>query len=205
MTTDRTVHLQACLERLRRGEPDARKELVAAACQRLEEMTREMLRGYPRLKRWEQTGDVLQNAVLRLDRALQNVTPPSLRDFYRLATLQIRRELIDLSRHYYGPRGQGRLHASNAEASTSGSQPPTYEQADSSDAPDRLAVWTEFHRQVEALPEEEREVFELVWYQDLKYTEAAVVLQVSDWTVRQRYQAALRRLHALTGGNVPGI
>jgi len=79
------------------------------------------------------------------------------------------------------------------------------EQADSADGPDSLATWTEFHRQVAALPEEEREVFELVWYQGLNCTEAAKVLQVSDWTVRHRWQTANERLHDLTGGNVPGI
>ena len=36
-----------------------------------------------------------------------------------------------------------------------------YEQADSSGEPASLAEWTEFHEQVEALPEEEREVFNL--------------------------------------------
>jgi RNA polymerase sigma-70 factor (ECF subfamily) len=205
MTTDRTLHLQACLERLQRGEAAARKELVAGACERLEQLTRKMLRAYPQLKRWEQTEDVLQNALVRLDRALQDVAPPSLLDFYRLATLQIRRELIDMSRHYYGPQGPGRLHATNAEGDPSGSQRPAYEQADSADGPDRLAVWTEFHRQVEALPAEEREVYELIWYQGLQYTEAAAVLGVSARTVTRRWQDANLRLHDLLGGEVPGV
>jgi RNA polymerase sigma factor (sigma-70 family) len=204
MTADRTEHLQACLERLRQGEAGARKELVAGACDRLLRLTREMLRGYGRLRRWEQSEDVLHNALLRLDRTLQDVTPPSLRDFYRLATLQIRRELLDLSRHYYGPRGPGQLHATNAGADLSGSQRPAYEQADSADGPDSLAVWTEFHRQVETLPEEEREVYELIWYQGLQFTEAAAVLGVSARTVKRRWQSANLKLHELLGGNVPG-
>ena len=45
--------------------------------------------------------------------------------------------------------------------------------------PATLAAWEAFHRQVEALPEEEREVFDLVWYQGLKHTEAAALLGVS--------------------------
>jgi RNA polymerase sigma-70 factor (ECF subfamily) len=204
MTDSRTVHLQNCLDRLHGGDESARKELLAGTCERLTQLTRTMLKDYHRLKRWEQTEDVLQNALVRLYRALQDVTPPSLRDFYRLATLQIRRELIDLSRHYYGPQGHGRLHASNVEDENGlDSKPPAYEQADSSDGPARLAVWSEFHQQVDALPEEEREVFDLVWYQGLQHTDAASVLGVSARTVKRRWQSACLKLHAAMRGELP--
>jgi RNA polymerase sigma-70 factor (ECF subfamily) len=204
MTHNRTVHLQNCLDRLHNGDEAARKELLEGTCERLTQLTRTMLRDYRRLKRWEETEDVLQNALVRLYRALQEVTPSSLRDFYRLATLQIRRELIDLSRRYYGPQGRGRLHASNVEPENPlESQPPAYEQADSADGPARLAVWSEFHRQVEALPEEEREVFDLVWYQGLQHTEAASVLAVSARTVKRRWQSACLKLHEALRGELP--
>jgi RNA polymerase sigma-70 factor (ECF subfamily) len=87
MSDHRSTQLQRCLDRLHRGEEAARQELLNSACERLTQITRAMLRDYPRLKRWEQTEDVLQNALLRLMRALQTITPASLRDFYRLATL----------------------------------------------------------------------------------------------------------------------
>jgi RNA polymerase sigma-70 factor (ECF subfamily) len=205
MTENRTLHLQKCLERLHGGEEAARRELLEGTCERLTQLTRTMLRDYRRLKRWEETEDVLQNAMLRLYRALQEVTPPTLRDFYRLATAQIRRELIDLSRHYYGPRGSGRLHASNAGPEDSGeSHLLPYEQSESTNCPDHLAVWSEFHRQVEALPEEEREVFDLLWYQRLQHTEAASVLGVSARTVKRRWQSACLKLHAALKGELPG-
>jgi RNA polymerase sigma factor (sigma-70 family) len=205
MADNRTVHLQACLGRLHGGEEAARRELLEGACERLTQLTRTMLQDYRRLKRWEDTEDVLQSALVRLCRALQEVTPPSLRDFYRLATLQIRRELIDLSRHYYGPQGPGRLHASNIEEQdVHESHPPVYEQADSADSPVRLAVWSEFHRQVETLPDEEREVFDLVWYQGLPHTEAAAVLNVSARTAKRRWQSACLKLHGAMRGELPG-
>jgi RNA polymerase sigma-70 factor (ECF subfamily) len=50
--------------------------------------------------------------------------------------------------------------------------------------------WTEFHEQVDALPEEEREVFNLVWYQQLTHEQAAGVLGVTTRTVRRRWQDA---------------
>src|SRR5439155_19924909 len=111
---ERSTYLRQCLDRRRAGDESARQELLAGACARLAELTRTMLKDYRRLKRWEQTDDVLQNALVRLHRSLQDVTPPSLRDFYRLAALQVRRELIDLARHYFGPQGRGRRHQTNA-------------------------------------------------------------------------------------------
>ena len=205
MTDHHTTYLQRCLDRLRAGDQDARKELLNGACERLSQLTRTMLKDYRRLKRWEETDDVLQNALVRLYRALGQVTPASLRDFYRLATLQIRRELIDLARHYYGPEGPGGKYLSNAGGEDSDSIPrPAYEQADSSHGPSRLAAWSEFHQQVHALPEEEQEVFDLVWYQGLKHTEAAEVLNVSARTVKRRWQAACLRLHEALRGDLPG-
>jgi len=199
MADDRTTVLQDCLDRLRRGDPAARGELVAAACERLGQLTRVMLRDYRRLRRWEQTDDVLQNAMIRLDRALREVTPEAPRDFYRLATLQVRRELIDLARHHFGPEGPGALHATDAGGTT----PP--EPAESTHEPGRLAAWSEFHRRVESLPDEEREVFDLVWYQGLPHAEAAALLGVSTKTIQRRWHSACLRLHRDLGGALPGL
>ena len=205
MTDQPTAQLQRCLDRLLAGEEAARKELLNGACERLSQLTRTMLRDYRRLKRWEETDDVLQNALLRLYRALHDVTPATLRDFYRLATVQIRRELIDLARHYYGPEGRGRKHATQAGAeAASHDPPPAYERADSAEGPDRLAVWGEWHEQVQALPEEEREVFDLIWYQGLTHTAAAALLNVSARTVKRRWQAANLRLNEALHGELPG-
>jgi RNA polymerase sigma factor (sigma-70 family) len=206
MADERSTYLEQCLQRLRAGDGSARQELLAGACARLTELTRTMLKDYRRLQRWEQTDDVLQNALVRLHRSLQDVTPPSLRDFYRLAALQVRRELIDLARHYFGPEGGGRRHHTNAAEDDSLRTPrPAYEQPGSAEEPGALTAWGEFHRQVGALPEEEREVFDLVWYQGLKHTEAAALLGVSARTVKRRWQAACLRLHEVLKGELPGL
>jgi RNA polymerase sigma-70 factor (ECF subfamily) len=203
MTIFHTVSVQACLDRLKQGDDTARTELLAMASRRLEQLTRSMLKGYQRLRRWEQTGDVLNNALIRLDRALRSVTPESPLQFYRLAALQIRRELIDMARHYYGVEGAGRAHQTNPPRANSSQAVPAYEQADLSGEPSRLAAWTEFHQKADELPDEEREVFDLVWYQGLSYPEAAEALNVSAKTVMRRYQAARLRLHDTVGGRLP--
>src|SRR5262245_38143403 len=129
MAEETSVVVAGCLERLRSGDAKARNELFAQACGRLERLTRAMLRDYPGVQRWEETGDVYQNAMVRLCRALADVVPPTPRDFYRLAAVQIRRELIDLARHYYGPQGAGAHHASQP-GEGDGSVAPVYERAD---------------------------------------------------------------------------
>ena len=72
------------------------------------------------------------------------------------------------------------------------------------DDPARLNAWTEFHRQVESLSDEEREVFNLIWYQGLTQAETATVLGVSERTVNRRWVAARLNLHRALGGNLPG-
>lgn len=200
-----TVHLQDCLDRLRAGDAAARNDLVNCACDRLQRLTRKMLKDYRGVRRWEETGDVFQNAIMRLCRALKEVNLESLRQFYRLAAVQVRRELIDLARHHYGPEGPGAHHASQMQPApgASSAPAPAYEKPDVATEPARLAQWTEFHRQVEMLPDDEREVFDLLWYQGLSQAEAAAVTGVSDRTIKSRWRGARLKLHAALGGALP--
>ena len=182
-----TTWLQRCLDRLRAGDDSARAELLTRACDRLARLTRKMLRADPRVGRWEQTDDVCQNAMLRLYQALGQVRPATPRDFFRLAALHIRRELIDLARHHFGPAGAGRHHESVEPG-------PAAEVAGHADDPQRLAGWGEFHAAIEKLPDEEREVFDLVWYHELSQAEAAALLGVSERTLQRRWRSARRLL-----------
>jgi RNA polymerase sigma-70 factor (ECF subfamily) len=193
-SVQQSAELQVYIDRLQAGDRSARDELLGHASERLRRLTRKMLQSYPRVKRWELTDDVLQNALLRLWTALQQVTPLSVREFVGLASLQIRRELIDLAHRYYGPEGVGTHHSSHID---------TPEPGDSTQEPGRLAVWTEFHQRVESLPEEEREAFDCLWYQGLTYREAATLLGISESTMKRRWVAARRRLHALLKGWLP--
>lgn len=200
-----TSYLQNCLDRLKAGDDAARNDLINCASERLRQIAHTMLGDFQRLKRWEDTDDILQNAMLRLCHTLRKVAPASLRDFYGLVTLQIRRELIDLSRHHFGPEGRGAKHATNhPHASDNGANSPLYEQSDSSTEPGSLASWSEFHQHAGALPKEEQEVFDLIWYQGLKHVEAAALLNVSAKTIKRRWHAACLQLHAALQGHLPG-
>ena len=202
-----TIVIQGCLDRLRTGDESARQELLQSACGRLERLTRKMLGGWQRVHRWEETGDVLQNALLRLYRSLSEAKPARVVDFFRLAALHIRRELHDLAKHYYGPRGIGANHGTAAWKSPCDKESAVamaWEPQEAEEDPANLAAWTEFHDQVERLPEEERAVFDLLWYQELSQAETAQLLSVSERTVKRRWAAARLRLHKILGGTLPG-
>jgi RNA polymerase sigma-70 factor (ECF subfamily) len=203
-SSTQTAQIQAYLDRLRGGDEAARGELLDCACERLRNLARKMLRHYPNVHRWEQTDDVLQNAALRLYRTLRQLTVQTPRDFFRLAALNIRHELLDLARHYYGPLGQGPRHVTwgPGAATASGDCGPA-DPADPAADPGRLAVWGEFHEQIGALPDLEREVFDLLWYQGLSQADAADLLGVSERTVKRRWQTARLKLHEALKGEVP--
>jgi RNA polymerase sigma-70 factor (ECF subfamily) len=193
------AQIQGWVARLQGGDPAARAALLGVAAERLRQLARRMLRTYPRVRRWEETDDVLQNALLRLYRTLKDVPPAGVADFLRLAALNIRRELLDLTKHYYGPQGPGAHHATLGPDQEGAPGPAGPGSLD----PGRLAVWGEFHRQVECLPDEERAVFDLLWYQGLSQGEAAQVLGVNERTVKRRWQSARLRLHDAMHGEVP--
>jgi RNA polymerase sigma-70 factor (ECF subfamily) len=184
------------------GDPAALNELIVLTSKRLETLTHRMLRDYPRVHRWAQTDDVLQNALIRLCRALEQMQPASVRDFYALATTQIRRELIDLARHYAGPEGSA-AHRESVVAEP-GHPPRDREKMDLTHEPAALADWGEFHQQVAALPGDQREVFGLLFYHGMTQEDAAEVLGVTVRTVQRRWQVALLALHRVRDGERPG-
>jgi RNA polymerase sigma factor (sigma-70 family) len=195
--------IEGWLRQLRGGDDQARKELLNCACERLTHLTRRMLKGFGRVKRWEQTDDVVQNSLLRLYRTLADVQPADAVEFYRLAALNIRRELLDLSRHYYGPRGLGANYASVEKGPDQSQAGRGFDQAAVDDDPGRLAAWTAFHAQVEELPDDEKAVFDLLWYQELSQAEAATLLNVSERTIKRRWASARLRLHEVLRGKLP--
>jgi len=190
-----TSQLRRWVERIRAGDLAAREEMLRAAHARLERLARKMLRRFPSVGRWEESEDLLQNAVLRLLRALQDVEPTSVRNFFGLAAEQMRRELLDLARRYRTRRVYGPSHAAGPDGSdsdVSAPDPPVAEE----DADD-LEKWCAFHEAVERLPVEQREVVGLIYYHGWTQAEVAEHLGISKRTVQRHWAAAMLKLHAL--------
>lgn len=190
-----THELERCIDRMNDGDANARNELLQHCGRRLETLARRMLRDFPNVQRWEQTGDVLQNALVRLISALADVQPMSFRHFLSLATLQIRRELIDLARKHQGPLGDAANHVSWRTDSQTNGAPPSPDANDATHEPSQLAIWCELHETIEQLPEDQREICDLIWYQGISQVEAAKILNVSERTIKRRWQAVRLRLH----------
>jgi RNA polymerase sigma factor (sigma-70 family) len=195
--TDTSHHTTALLARFREGDPTALDALLGHTCDRLRHLAHRMLRTYPAVGRWEQTDDVLQNAQIRLCRALEAAPPQSARHYYNLAALQIRRELLDLADRHTGPNGDGANHHTDGAGGVLASA------EDPAGEPSSVAGWCEFHRSVETLPDEEREVFGLLWYEGLSQAEAAAVLGASIRTVKRRWQSARLALARALGDTDP--
>jgi RNA polymerase sigma-70 factor (ECF subfamily) len=189
-----TTQLRRWVERIRAGDLTAREEMLRATYNRLERLARKMLRRYPTVARWEETGDLLHNAVVRLLRALSEVEPTSVRDFFGLAAEQMRRELLDLARRLTR-QIYGLSYAMGAGDRDSGTGVP--EPPDAAEDPDELEKWCAFHEAVERLPVEEREVVGLIYYHGWTQAEAAEHLVVSKRSVQRRWSTAMLKLHAV--------
>jgi RNA polymerase sigma-70 factor (ECF subfamily) len=174
---------------MRDGDCAATDELFRHLGDRLVRLANKMLRSFPAVRRWEQTQDVLQNASLRLLRALQIVRPDSTRNFFALASKHLRYELLDLKRHY---RAVNALHQTNGKADNSVAS--AHEPPDAAPSWDELEEWGEFHRKIDELPKEEREVVDLHFYQGLTKAEVAELLGVHVLTIHRLWNSALQSL-----------
>lgn len=196
----RTTELRDLVGRFRAGDRRAANELIQLSAERLESLASRMLSSFPGVKRWEQTGDVLQNALQRLLRTLRSVEPDSVRGFFQLAAQAVRRELLDLARHYFGPEGPAANYESLPDGS-SGSSP--LNTLPSRDDVRNLERWTAFHEAVGRLPHNDRELIELGFYEGLKKNEIAQLLGVDERTVRRQWRRVARRLADELGDEIP--
>ena len=123
---------------------------------------------------------MLGAVVGRLLKALRQARPTDPRQFFALASQHIRWELNDLARRLDEQPAAVEFREEFAAAVTSGSQL----------TPDGLRML----QAIDALPEDEREAFDLVRIQGLTQVEAAELLGVSTKTVHRRLNGALLML-----------
>ncbi|QDV37539.1 RNA polymerase sigma factor [Tautonia plasticadhaerens] len=194
-----TTEANDLLGRLRAGDCEARAGLIRLAQRRFLALARLMLRRYPHVHRWEQTDDLLQAALVRLHRSLAEVRPESVPHFDHLSAAQLRRELIDLARRYHGPEGLGANHHTDG----AGPDGRLAGVADGTGRPESLEGWAAFHEAVVRLPEEERRVVDLLWYQGKTHAQAAEALGVATKTVQRRWASARLLIRDALDGELP--
>jgi RNA polymerase sigma-70 factor (ECF subfamily) len=193
-----TFQLHDYLDRYRAGDRAATDAFLRRVCGRMERLARSMLRSFPNVRRWADTDDVLQTALMRLLHTLEQTRPESTRHFANLAALHIRRELLDLARHFRHrldrPRG--------AADSLDGERAPEPVDPGGDSAGD-LDLWSAFHERVDQLPVEEREVVGLTFYHGWTQAQIAELFQVDERTVRRRMRSATLKLTEALGGRLP--
>jgi RNA polymerase sigma-70 factor (ECF subfamily) len=175
------------------AEPIVRA-LLDRAVRRLHQLCAAVLyRGYPRLTRPPlnlQSDEMLSAVVERLLKALREARPKTVREFFALAGQHTRWELNDMAR---------RLDT-QPRAGTEMDTVPALSGSDSGLSPDGRRMLDG----IDALPEEEREAFDLVRVQGLTHGEAAEVLGCSSRTVKRRLDRGLMLLTERLGDMRPG-
>ena len=155
----------------------------------VEDACRRELILFPRLRRWEQTGDLAQQAVFSLLRALaDNRVQPQSEDHLRnVAQLHVRWTAQTMARSL-----ERSVRPAHATPLCSGH---TEEHAVADLTPaDTTIDWIVFHDTVQTLPDVLRDVFRMVWYEDVKKTDVAAALGMNLRAVQRAYRAAMERL-----------
>jgi len=158
------------------AEPVVRS-LLARSAGRLHQLCATLLyRSYPRLTQGPlnlQSEEMLSAVVERLMKALRQARPGNVRQFFTIANQHMRWELNDLAR---------RLDERTQAVDVDDVAPPSPQSSASQLSP----VARRMFQVIDELPEEEREVFELVRIQGMTQVEAANLLNISEKTVQRR-------------------
>ena len=189
-----TTIISGLLVALKRGDESARDELIRHSLDRVHQIARRELRRSPAVKRWNETDDVTQRALMRLDNALRKVTPASKERLLGLAARHVRFALIDIHRSNYGAQGYGAKYSTDPGLHDGGS--PAHVEKDTNPDPSEVLV---VHELVDQLPTDLRDVFELRHYQGMTHDEIAVELGVSSKTSKRRWRDAKIQLAELLG------
>jgi RNA polymerase sigma factor (sigma-70 family) len=144
--------------------------------------------------------DVIQESWLRLLRTLRSLRPENTRDFFTLAAVHVRRELLDLARRATSKRHQLVSLPVGGDGGSSGFPVPEPEHR----APEDFDLWVRFHEAVDELDPVKRELVSLIFYHG--WTK----VQVADWfgkdvrTIGRWWAEACIELRAKVGGTFPG-
>jgi len=184
-----TFDLLFWVTELQAGRPDAAVPTFRRIVARVELLARAMFKKFPRVGRFVDVEDVIQNSLLRLLAAFRDIRPASTRDFYALVNTLIRRELLDLAKHYYGAHGLGTNLADVPVGEGDAEVTPVAPR----DAED-LELFTAFHEAIDQLPVAEREVIGLTYYHGWSQAEVADLFQVSVRTVQRWHQSAFESI-----------
>jgi RNA polymerase sigma-70 factor (ECF subfamily) len=194
-TRNTTAAIQGYLDELAglRGDSPAEpvvRSLLGTAAGRLHQLCANLLyRSYPRLARAPlnlQSEEMLSAVVERLMKALRAAQPGNVRQFFAIANQHMRWALNDLAR---------RLDERTPLVALGDADPSSPQSSASQLSPIARRIF----QVIDELPEDEREVFELVRIQGMTHREAAECVGVAERTVERRLTRGLLLLRQQLG------
>jgi RNA polymerase sigma-70 factor (ECF subfamily) len=206
VSDESTAVLRGVLERAAAGDAAARRQLLELTRDRLAGHARHFLHGpYARLEPFAQTDDVVQQLYVKIlqqqDRFWVDADGQPVRtlsEFFGHASAWMRDVLCDLLRKEVGRRNnRPAVVPLDGPADTD----PGHDPASTTLDGEKLRRWTEFHEAAARLPDDQRAVFDLLWYQGLPQAEAAAVLGVAVPTVKPRWAKARVQVQRALGGS----
>jgi RNA polymerase sigma factor (sigma-70 family) len=189
---DTSAELQNLIDRLRRGDDSARRELLQRAHDRLLRIAATLFNeDFPGLRGRHDLESVVSEVWIRLAGALEATQPQTVEGFFGLVFTKVRQVLLDMAkrqrRHEAHRREGPRERDQGVELSL-------VESPDTTNEPGKLALLTEFHEQIKKLPDDERTVFELRYYGGFSQAEIAQMLGLQPKPVSRQWLAATGRL-----------
>lgn len=193
LDSNTTLAMQELLSQLQLGEnvETIKKQLVALAYSRLRILAHKMLNSYNRHAIDEETEGLVAEAYLRLDRSLDDLQPETVRQFFGLAALQMRRHLLDKLRSIHG-RGQVKRPKVSSLNSNEASSPGLEIAMETP-----LTPWSaiDILEALDELDERERDCLTMQHWYGFTHQEIANLLQLSTKTVQRSCNMAIIKLN----------
>lgn len=176
----------------------ARDRILEIACGRIERLSRKILNDFPRERAREMTADISQSVAVKVCRYLDKNTPNDGRHFLRVVAEMIRCTIKDLARNRSRLATESVLGPRNGDKDGRGDA-VRIQPIEQTQGPEGVAEWTEFHELVARLPDSEREVFDLRFYNGMSIAEIATLTGVSERTVKRQWRDARINLEKMAG------
>jgi RNA polymerase sigma factor (sigma-70 family) len=186
------------------GNEAALGDLLAHFQHRLSVFARSRLARFPKVAPQYEVDDVVQGASVRLIRAIRETKPDSPARFWGLVATCIQRELIDLKRKVVGPHGDARNLYANRPADPVKHDALLACEPDSDTGPATHLADAEFHSKADELPEPERSVFRLRYYNGHTHRVVGEILGLSPDKAAQMWFEAVERMERSLTGFWPG-